>query len=486
MVDQEPEWMTATALTKALERREISAVEALDAHLAAVDARNDAINVVVTVDADRARAEASEIDRRRIAGEALGPLAGLPMTVKDSLMTAGMRTTSGAPELADFVPEIDAAPVARLRAAGAVIYGKTNLPLYAGDTQSFNEVFGTSNNPWDLSRTVGGSSGGSAGALAAGLTSLEVGSDIAGSIRNPAGMCGVVGHKPSYGIVSAKGQIPGPPGTLTQADLAVVGPMARSVADVELALGILAGPDDWHDEAWSLRLPPPRTLDPAELRVAVMATDPHCPVDPEIESAIDGVADRLEALGARVSRDARPDRFDFEKADRTFWALLGGALSGGLSLTELDQMAAEAAAGGTPSGELGVDQSWMRHREWLTNNERRLQMRARWKTFFDSWDVVLAPIAPTVAYVHDHSFPMSDRTVDVAGTQRPYLDIMRWMGVFGMAYLPATALPVAVHSNGLPIGLQVVGPFLHDRTALAAAAMIEQLTGGTQRPPAYR
>ncbi len=478
--------MTATQLAAELSAGRLSAVEALDAHLAAVDERNPAINVVVTIDAERARLEARMIDERRSAGEPMGPLAGLPMTVKDSLMTAGMRTTSGAPELADFVPTVDAAPVARLRAAGVVIYGKTNLPLYAGDTQSFNEIFGTSNNPWDLTRTVGGSSGGSAGALAAGLTSLEVGSDIAGSIRNPAGMCGVVGHKPSYGIVSAKGQIPGPPGTLTQADLAVVGPMARTVADAELALGLLAGPDDWHEAAWTLRLPAARTRDPGALRVAVMANDPYCPVDPEIESAICKVAEQLESLGATVSDDARPDAFDFAKADRTFWALLGGALSGGYRLSELDAMAEQAANGHPPSGELGIDGAWLRHREWLTNNERRLQMRSRWRHFFQSWDVVLAPIAPTVAYHHDHSFPMSDRTVDVAGEQRPYLDIMRWMGLFGMAYLPATALPIAMHSSGLPIGMQVVGPFLEDHTALAVASIVEDVGGGTPRPPAYR
>ncbi|MEZ5228929.1 MAG: amidase family protein [Acidimicrobiales bacterium] len=323
------------------------------------------------------------------------------------------------------------------------------------------------------------------GALAAGLTSLEVGSDIAGSIRNPAGMCGVVGHKPSYGIVSAKGQIPGPPGTLTQADLAVVGPMA-SVEDAQLALDLLAGPDDWHDAAWSLRLPNSRTAEPSALRVAVMASDPYCPVDPEIEAAINAVASQLESLGATVSNDARPDQFDFAKADRTFWALLGGALSGSYRLDELDDMAQRAASGEQVPGELGIDLAWLRHREWLTNNERRLQMRARWKTFFESWDVVLAPIAPTVAYLHDQSFPMSARTVDVAGEQRPYLDIMRWMGLFGMAYLPATALPIAMHSSGLPIGLQVVGPFLEDHTALAGARIIEEIVGGTPRPPAYR
>ena len=289
-------------MVAALEGKQISAVEALAALANRVEARNPEINVVVTTDFERARSRAAATDQARAAGHDVGPLAGLPMTVKDSLMTEGMRTTSG----------------------------KTNLPIYAGDMQSYNEVFGTSNNRWDVTKSVGGSSG-SAGALAAGFTPLEVGSDIGGSIRNPAAMCGVVGHKPSYGIVSAKGQIPGPPGTLTQADIAVVGPMARTVEDCRLGLDLLAGADDWHEEAWTLELPPARQSGPQGLRVAVWANDPHCPVDPEIESAINDMAVKLGAAGARVDTTARPHGFDFAKADRTFGQLIGAALCGGWS-----------------------------------------------------------------------------------------------------------------------------------------------------------
>lgn len=464
----------------------MSALEALDAHLDAVEDRNPSLNVVVTLDSERARAEARKIDADRAEGRHLGPLAGVPMTVKDSLMREGVRTTSGAEELADFVAEIDAAPVARLRAAGAVVYGKTNLPLYAGDVQSYNDVFGTSNNPWDHGRSVGGSSGGSAGALAAGLTPLEIGSDIAGSIRNPAAMCGVVGHKPSYGVVSARGQIPGPPGTLTQADLAVCGPMARTVADAAMALDLLVGPDDWHDVAWSLQLPPARRRHPEGLRVAVMATDPYCPVDPEIEAAINEVATQLEAAGAVVDVSARPEAFSFEKADATFTALLGGALAGGWTPAQLEEMAAAQARGEALVGDLGVAGAPLRHRAWLSANERRLQMRGRWREFFEVWDVVLAPISPTVAIPHDHSPNQSERLIEVAGEQRPYNDQMRWMGLFGISFLPATAVPIGLHSSGLPMALQVVGPFLEDHTALAVAGLIEQITGGTLRPPAYR
>lgn len=479
-------WWSATQLASAIAKREVSAVEALEAHLRATEERNPAINVVVTLDDERAMEEAKAIDSATSRGEQLGPLAGVPMTVKDSLMREGVRTTSGSTDLADFVAETDAASVAAVRRAGAVVFGKTNLPVYAGDVQSYNDVFGTSNNPWDLDRSVGGSSGGSAGALAAGLSPLEIGSDIAGSIRNPAAMCGVVGHKSSYGICSARGQIPGPPGTLTQADLAVIGPMARTVADCEVGLDVLAGPDDWHQTAWSLELPPARATEPSELRVAVLATDDHCPVDPEIEAAINRIATELESAGATVDSDARPDKFDFAKADATFWALLGGAMSGGWSPAEIEEMAGREAAGEQLQGDLGVRGSTTRHRAWLTANERRMQMRKRWRDFFADWDVVLAPVSPTVAIPHDHSPNQTERVIDVAGHERPYNDQMRWMGLFGVVYLPATAVPIATHSNGMPIALQVVGPFLEDRTALAAAGMIEQLTGGTERPPAYR
>ncbi len=486
MEDDAHTWQSAQSQLSMLKSGEVSAVELLHAHLAAVEARNGPLNAVVTTDEEHALLEAARIDERRARDEQVGPLGGLPLTVKDSLMTKGMRTTSGAEALSEYVPDRDADVVARLRQAGAVIYGKTNLPTYANDVQSYNDVFGTTNNPWDLSRSAGGSSGGSAASVAAGLSPLEIGSDIAGSIRNPAAMCGVVGHKPSYGIVSARGQIPGPPGTLTQADLAVIGPLARTAADCALALDVIVGPDSWHSGAWSLSLPPARSLLPQGLRVAVMATDPACPVDPEIEERIRSVASELEAAGSFVDHEARPQKFDFGKAERVFWNLLGGALSGGWSLSEVDEMAQDLEAGERVAGDLGVVGASQRHRAWLSDNERRLQMRAGWNTFFQSWDVVLAPVAPTVAIPHDHHSPASQRTIQVAGQTRPYKDLMSWMGVFGMAYLPATSVPIGLHSSGLPIGMQVVGPFLEDRTTVAVAQMVEEISGGFQRPSVLR
>src|SRR5882724_2015195 len=267
---------TAIDLAKKISQREVSSREVLDYFLERVAQLDPRINSVVTIDAKRARAEADAADAALARGEVRGPLHGVPITIKDSFQTKGMRTTSGAPELSDLVPHEDAWPVARLREAGAIIFGKTNLPIYAGDLQSYNEVFGTTNNPYDPARTPGGSSGGSAAALACGFTPLELGSDIGGSIRLPSHMSGVVGHKPSYGIVPSHGQIPGPPGTLTLADLAVAGPMARTVEDLELGLSLIAGPNRWEKPAWRLKLPPPRSRTQKRYRVAAWLDDPFC------------------------------------------------------------------------------------------------------------------------------------------------------------------------------------------------------------------
>ncbi|MEM9033582.1 MAG: amidase [Actinomycetota bacterium] len=471
-------YLSTIELAERISAGVVSSREATEAALDRIGRLDGDTNIVVTLDGDRAVAAADAADAARAAGFDLGPLHGVPVTIKDSFQTAGLRTTSGAPELSDHVPERDADPVARLRDAGVVVLGKTNLPIYAGDWQSYNEVFGTSSNPWDTTRTVGGSSGGSAAALAAGFTPLELGSDIAGSIRQPAHACGVVGHKPSYGIVSARGQIPGPPGTLTQADLAVAGPLARTVDDCELALELLAGADAWHDLAWSLELPPPRVTSADGLRVAVWIDEPSCPLSAEVRDLLLGVASALSDAGAIVDDTARP-AIDFAKAVRTFEQLLGSALSGAWTPDEIERMAAEPRTGG-----LGDTHAALRHRSWLSANERRLQMRARWAEFFETWDVVLLPVAPVPAIPHDHG-PVAERAIDVDGTSRPYTDQGPWMGLTGLAYLPATVVPAGLTSSGLPVGVQLAGPFLEDRTTLQAARIVEELLGGFSPPPGY-
>jgi amidase len=446
-----------------------------------VSALDGGTNCVVTIDAERARREASAADEALAHGDDVGPLHGVPMTVKDSWQTAGMRTTSGAPELADHIPTVDAAPVARLREAGAVIFGKTNLPVYAGDLQTYNDVFGTTRNPYDLSRTPGGSSGGSAVALACGFTPLEVGSDIGGSIRLPAHLSGVAGHKPSYGIVPAHGQIPGPPGTLTQADLAVGGPMARTVDDLELGLDVLAGPDRWNAPAWRLALPPPRGRELSDLRVGVWFDDEACPLDAEVRTLLDGAVAGLEAGGAAVDVDARPGATLAKLAD-TFLGLLQAALSGGFTSAAIERFAADAEDSQVA---LSRRRTALRHRDWLRLNERRLQLRQRFEELFARVDVLLLPVMPCAAFPHDQSEPLAARTVHFAGQDRPYWDAITWMAPAGACYLPATVVPVGLTEAGLPVGIQIVGPYLHDRTTLQLARHVEALAGGCPRPPGF-
>jgi amidase len=474
-------YSSAVAVADRILQREISSREAVDYFLARVETLDKRINSVVTIDAERARTEADAADAALARGDQRGPLHGVPMTIKDSFQTAGMRTTSGAPELASFIPTEDAWPVARLREAGAIIFGKTNLPIYAGDLQSYNKVFGTTNNPHDVSRTPGGSSGGSAAALACGFTPLELGSDIGGSIRLPSHMSGIVGHKPSYGIVPAHGQIPGPPGTLTLADLAVAGPMARTIQDLKLGLDIMAGPNRWEKPAWHLELPPPRRPTLKQYRVAAWLDDPACRVEPEVGELLESATQKLGASGVRVDHDARPE-FTLEKVADTFFALLQAALAGGVPADRLDEYA--ATVGDMPAARTRRLLA-MRHRQWLSYNERRLQMRKRWEEFFTQWDAILLPVMPCPAIAHDHSEPMASRMASVGGEQRPYWDLTTWMAPAGACYLPVTVIPVGRLKNGLPIGIQIVGAYLHDRTTLDLAEHLLPLVGGCPRPPGF-
>ena len=474
-------YCSAIEIARRIRRRKISSREALDYFLRRVESLDKPINSVVTIDAERARAEADEADAALARGEIRGPLHGVPMTIKDSFQTAGMRTTSGAPELAEFVPKEDAWPVARLREAGAIIFGKTNLPIYAGDLQSYNEVFGTTNNPYDRSRTPGGSSGGSAAALACGFTPLELGSDIGGSIRLPSHMSGVVGHKPSYGIVPAHGQIPGPPGTLTLADLAVAGPMARTVEDLKLGLDLMAGPNRWDHPAWRLKLPPARHGKLSEYRIAAWLDDPACPVEPESRELLERAARALADAGATIDYQARP-AFTLDKVADTFFALLQAALAGSVPRDKIESYA--ATEGDTPAAQTRRLLA-IRHREWLSYNERRLQMRKRWEEFFKQWDAMLLPVMPCPAIPHDHSEPQASRVATIGGLARPYWSLTTWMAPAGACYLPATVVPVGLSSSGLPVGIQIVGPFLEDLTTLDVARHLLKMVGGCPKPPGF-
>ncbi len=475
---------SASELLGALRRREIGSRELLEHQLARIERLNAGLNAVVTLDLERARAAADAADRALAQGEPLGPLHGLPITVKDTFETAGLRTTCGVPELSEHVPRADAVAVARLRAAGAVIFGKTNTPTWAGDWQTTNPIFGTTNNPWDRTRTPGGSSGGSAVAVAAGFTSLELGSDIGGSIRVPAHCCGVFGHKPSRGLVPMRGHIPGPPGTLSEYDLDTVGPIARTAQDLELALDVLAGPLPELAHAVTLRLPAARAETLASFRVAAWFDEPACAIDTEMRGLLEGAADTLARAGARVDRKARP-AIDFREAVDTYVELLVPITS----LTLPDELVRQLIARGdqvpvAAPGLLAASARGyaLRHRDWLRSNERREGIRARWREFFRDFDVLLCPVMLTPAFVQDTS-EFSSRRIRVNGEDRSYLEHLEWPGLITMAWLPSTVIPVGRTAAGLPVGVQIVGPYLEDRTPLAFARAAERELGGFVSPP---
>lgn len=501
---QPPHRWTAVESLAELRAGRIGALELLEHYLARQAALDGGVNAVVAVDAEGARRAARDIDARRARGETLPPLAGLPMTIKDSFEVVGLPATCGIPDLAQYRPQRDADAVERLRAAGAVIYGKTNCPLGAADHQSYNPVYGLTRNPWNPARTVGGSSGGAAAALAAGFCALELGSDIGGSIRVPSHYCGVYGHKPSWGIVSGRGHIPPMPGEVVPpTPLAVVGPMARSAADLELALELLAGPAQDEAVAWSLRLPAPRHESLRDYRVGLWL-DAH-PVDDAYAAAIETFARTLRDAGVRVDvlRDGPVD-------PAASWAiyldLLFGVIGSGSPESELaayraaadaaaEEAAARNAAAGTAADGTAEDSYAARLgrataqplRHWVARSAQQAQLRRQWSAFFRRYDLLLCPVAMGPAFPHQiddgHGpVPQLKRTLQVNGAARPYLDNLMWSGLVTVAHLPSTVIPLATSLDGLPVGVQAVGPYLEDRSTIRFAALSQELLGAFRAP----
>jgi amidase len=486
------ELLAATELVGLLRARKLSAVELLQMYLARVEKYNPQFNVIVTLDAEGAMQAARHADEAIARGDNIGPLHGLPMTLKDAWEVTGMTATCGFPHLAQHRPTRDADAVARLRDAGAIFFGKTNVPVGAGDHQSYNSLYGQSNNPWNTGRTVGGSSGGAAGAVAAGLTALEFGSDIGGSIRCPAHFCGVYGHKPSYGIVPMRGHIPPPPGGLAGIELGVAGPIARSASDLELALDLLVAPAELERTAWEIRIPPSRHERLCDFRVALWADSKALGVDARCLQAFEEYAEDLRRAGVQVDAVARPE-FDPLEIYRLYIDVLFSIFSGGMPAEALKAFA-EAAVGMPPGVESYPTRIAraikMSHHEFMHLAERRERLFRTWRRFFESFDVLLCPVMPTVAFAHDHSgddrghVAQYQRTMLVDGQKRPYLDGLQWPGIVTVANLPATAVPTRRFIDGLPVGLQVVGPYLEDRTPLRFAQLVEREFGGFIPPPA--
>jgi amidase len=467
----DPATSDATAQIEALAARRISARELLDAAVARADAVDPQINAVVARDLDRARADAARLDDARARGEALGPLAGLPMTVKDTLDVEGLPASAGMPPLLNRTAR-DAAVVARARAAGAVIWGKTNTPVKAADWQTYNALYGTTNNPYDLSRTPGGSSGGSAAAVAAGISALEIGADIGGSLRIPASFCGVFAHKPSFGLVSQRGLVP-PPESQTDIDLAVIGPLARSARDLALFLPVIADPAP----------APPATL--RGTKIALWIDAPGFALDAPVRDTIARFVRQLEGAGALVEAIAPP--VDVEEMLAAYTMLLFSILGADLSpamrlLYRTARPFAKALRGDAMSSSHALIAHTATPAEWQAADDARARLKATMAQLFTRYDVVLAPVAPLTAFPHDHTAFHLRKLMLSDGRRVGYREMMRWIALATVCGLPATAMPAGLAPGGLPVGVQLIGPEGGDMRTIAIAQAIEEALGGFVAP----
>ena len=480
----EPAHLTALELAAKIRNREVSSLELTEHYIDRIERLDGPVNAVVVRLFEDGLARARQADEALAQGDSLGPLHGLPMTIKESYAIGGTRTTWGNELFRDNVARADGLAVQRFRAAGAHFIGKTNVPVDLADFQSYNPIYGTTGNPWNVERTPGGSSGGSAAALAAGFTGLEAGSDIGGSIRNPAHFCGVFGHKPTYGVIPMQGHelVEGIP----DADLAVCGPLARGADDLHVALDIMAGPAPREALAWRLELPKADFERLSDLRVALWPSDELAPVASEVAERVLMVGEALEKAGATVSHSARPD-FDLAAADRNYGTLLNAVMTG--AMTEEAEARMLKVVEGLDPDDLSRDAvsaraSVMRHREWIRANTRREKLRRAWSAFFEDWDILVCPQMATTAFPHDHR-PFGERTIDVDGTEQPYFQQLLWAGMVVNAYLPSTVFPTGPSEDGLPIGLQAVSAPYRDHRTIEFARLVCGEIGAFVAPPGF-
>ena len=471
---------------KAISLGEVSSLELTKMILRRVEAYNPRLNAIVTLIEKEALLDAKQADEAIRSGHALGLLHGVPVTVKDCFEIKGVRTTAGSRSLAEYIPQRDAAVVERLREAGAVIIGHTNVPEMAADWQTYNAVYGISNNPWDITRTPGGSTGGGAAALAAGLTFLEIGSDIGGSIRVPSHFCGLYGHKPSIGTVSSRGHIPPAPGSPRgEPSFSVAGPLARSASDLHLAMKILGGAEDGLEKAFKWSLPSPRKKKLADYRLGYVVDEPLCQISSEVKAPLDIMLLKLKELGLVLS-EGWPEGIDPKKLfeDYRYFRFASGVSSlNGAQIYELLK---------TQSVNDSSDEYVAAHAYASTVKEfqdaiwRRAQAQEVWRDYFRDFDAFLMPTAFVPAFPHDHRMPLKSRVLQTPEGPRRYQEMRFWIGFATLCGLPATVAPIGLTDGGLPVGIQIVGPSLEDATTIDVAEKMAKVIGGFKPPPGFR
>jgi len=484
-----PEYLSAAQVVDALRARRFSSLELTDLVIARIERHDPSLNAVIARDFDRAREAAKAADAALARGENR-PLLGVPMTVKESFNVAGLPTTWGIAQAKDFRASDDALIVTRVRGAGAVVLGKTNVPLALADWQSYNAIYGVTRNPWNLERTPGGSSGGSAAALAAGFGALSLGSDIGGSLRVPAHFTGPLSLKPSHGLVPSRGHTP--PGFAPlprEVDLAVVGPMARSAADLTRLLDVIAGPDELAGGiGYQLAMRPARQQELKGFRVLMIDSHPLVPTSTPVKTALQRLAGQLERAGVKVERGHRllPD---LAEVARLYMRLLMSFSAAGWPSELYERLRGTAATLASDDRSLGAERARgiaLSHRDWVIDDAARARQQQQWRALFAEIDIVLCPTMPVTAFAHDHSQPQEARRLEIDGKPFPYVDVgLVWASPATSIGLPAAVLPIDRGDSALPIGVQIIGPYLEDRTVLAFATLLEREFGGFAAPPGF-
>ncbi len=463
----------AVALAADIRDGRTTAREAVESCIERIEVLNGSINAVVYVEAGNARREADRRDREGRAGRRLGPLHGVPVTVKECFDWAGRPTTWGDPARAGLCAARDSVVVARLRGAGAVLLGKTNLPAYLGDWETCNPLFGPTRNPFEERRSAGGSSGGSAAAVASGMSFADVGSDMGGSIRLPAHYCGVFGLKPSWGLISMRGH--SPRGEVREPDIGVAGPIARSARDASRILCALAGPAD-PAAPWTVRLPDPVPRSPGDLRIAAFLEDERCPVDAPYRERLQRFCRQLERAGARVEPKARPDA-DLSRQTELMNLLVRAETSTRPALPRrLEAGGSTRVRACRDAAALHGAGARMSHREWLALQEERRAVARAWDRFFCRYDLLACPAGACTAPLLERADGAPDRTVPVDGERRPVLEQHFWFGLASLPGLPAMVLPLPREGGELPAGVQLISARYSDLQLCDTAARLYRLT----------